>query len=65
MTSSDHPPRESDNWANPDLCPFCGVRLEDGGAGFMDHIDEAPGCKDRFEAWKEQIRGDMGGEWGG
>lgn len=65
MPSDDHPSRESDNWANPDLCPFCGTRLTDGGAGFMDHIDEASVCEERFEAWKEQIRGDMGGEWSG
>jgi hypothetical protein len=65
MTSTDHPPRESDRWANPDLCPFCGETLADGGAGFMDHIDEAPVCKERFDDWKEQISSDIGGEWGG
>lgn len=65
MTANDHPAPTSDNWANPDLCPFCGIRLEDGGAGFMHHIDDAPVCKERFDDWKEQISGDMGGEWGG
>lgn len=65
MSSSDHPPRDADNWSNPDLCPFCGVRLKDGGAGFIDHIDEATVCRDRFDAWKKRIRDDIGGEWGG
>lgn len=65
MSSPDHPPRESDNWSNPDLCPFCGAQLEDGGAGFIDHVEESPVCKDRFDAWKERIRDDIGGEWGG
>lgn len=65
MGPDDHPPRESSQWDNPDRCPFCGASLVDGGAGFMDHIEERPVCKERFEAWIEQIRGDMGGEWGG
>lgn len=49
----------------PDLCPFCGAVFSDGGIGFIDHIDDAPTCKERFEAWREQIRGDIGGEGGG
>jgi hypothetical protein len=63
--SEDHPPRDSPEWDNPDLCPFCGVDLSDGGVGFIDHIADAPGCRERFEAWRERIRDDIGGEWGG
>jgi hypothetical protein len=61
----EHPSRDSPEWDNPDLCPFCGAALSDGGIGFIDHIDDAPMCKEKFEAWREQIRGDIGGEWGG
>lgn len=65
MTSADHPPRHTDRWANPDCCPFCGTGLTDGGAGFMDHIDEKPVCANRFAAWREQIVSDIDGEWSG
>lgn len=65
MGVDDHPPRESSQWDNPDVCPFCGASLVDGGAGFMDHVAEAPVCEDRFEAWIERIRDDIDGEWGG
>lgn len=61
--ADDHPPRNSTDWENPDLCPFCGTGLSDGGIGFINHIDDAQVCKERFEAWREQIRGDIGGEW--
>lgn len=63
--TDEHPPRGSSDWANPDLCPFCGTELRDGGAGFMEHIDEESVCYDRFYAWREQIADDIGGEWGG
>lgn len=65
MGEHDHPPRDSSRWDNPDLCPFCGESLVDGGAGFMEHTEESEPCRERFEAWIEQIRDDMGGEWGG
>ena len=65
MASNDHPPRDTDSWERPDLCPFCGVELTDEGIGFVDHLDEEPLCKERFDAWKEHIRDDIGGEWSG
>lgn len=65
MPSDDHPPRDSDAWDNPDFCPFCGEALTDGGAGFVDHTGDSPRCRERFEAWKEQVRDDVGGEWSG
>jgi hypothetical protein len=61
----DHPPRDSSAWDNPDVCPFCGARLTDGGAGFMDHIAADEACRERFGAWREAVAGDIGGEWGG
>ncbi|WP_425498811.1 DUF7501 family protein [Halorubrum rubrum] len=63
--SENHPPRDSPEWDSPDLCPFCGVALSDGGIGFIDHIADAAVCEERFDAWREQIRDDIGGEWGG
>lgn len=49
----------------PDRCPFCGAVLSDGGAGFVEYIEEAPLRTERFDAWQERIREDIGGEWGG
>jgi len=65
MPAHSHPPRESDAWDNPDFCPFCGAELADAGQGFIDHIDAMPTCKERFEAWREQVRSDVGSEWSG
>ena len=66
MTAADgHPPRDAPEWDNPDHCPFCGAALTDGGGGFIDHIEESPTCGERFEAWRERIREDIGSEWGG
>jgi hypothetical protein len=63
--SYDHPEPHDSNWDDPDFCPFCGAALTNGGAGFVDHIDEFETCKQRFEDWRENIAGDIGGEWGG
>lgn len=65
MGQDTHPPRDSTNWDNPDYCAFCGVELEDGGAGFMAHVEESPECHERFEAWLENVGDDIGGEWSG
>lgn len=64
MSPSSSTDADSD-WGDPDYCPFCGAELTDGGAGFMDHVEAAPECNERFEAWLEAIRDDIGGEWGG
>jgi len=60
-----HPDEGAPNWDNPDFCPFCGAALADGGAGFMDHIEDADTCRERFETWRSNIAGDVGGEWSG
>lgn len=67
MGDHDHPTRDSTEWDNPNYCPFCGTHLTDGGAGFMSHIDEAAfaTCRTRFSEWRENVAGDVGGEWGG
>ncbi len=62
---NDHPPRDSPAWDHPDFCPFCGTALADGGAGFIDHLGNAPDCRERFEAWRAAVVDDIGGEWGG
>ncbi|MFB6078644.1 MAG: hypothetical protein ABEJ80_06680 [Halarchaeum sp.] len=61
---SDISPKEVD-WDHPEVCPWCGADVEDGGAGFMDHIEERASCKEAFEAWRENVAGDVGGEWSG
>jgi hypothetical protein len=65
MSNHSHPSPDSPDWDRPDFCPFCGRRLADGGGGFIDHLDDAPACADRFEAWREQVVDDVGGEWSG
>jgi hypothetical protein len=64
-SNNTHPPRESTEWDNPDICPFCGAALRDGGAGFIEHIETAETCRERFEGWLENISGDMGSTWTG
>ncbi|SDM96787.1 hypothetical protein SAMN04487949_3014 [Halogranum gelatinilyticum] len=53
------------NWDTPDACPFCGGHLTDGGAGFIDHIDDNPSCAEEFHDWRSMVASDMSGEWGG
>ncbi|MFB6160211.1 MAG: hypothetical protein ABEJ61_03435 [Haloferacaceae archaeon] len=52
-------------WGDPTRCPFCEEGLADGGAGFMDHIDDRPDCQDGFEQWRGRVREDMTGGWSG
>ncbi len=53
------------NWADPATCPFCGGDLPDPGAGFVDHLGESPDCESGFEVWRENVAGDVAGEWSG
>jgi hypothetical protein len=66
MSSHDHthPEEGTTDWETPDYCPFCGTGLRDGGAGFMEHIEDAPTCRERFQVWRENVASDVGGEWG-
>ncbi|RKD97174.1 DUF7501 family protein [Halopiger aswanensis] len=52
-------------WVDPIVCPFCGDELPSPGAGFVDHIDENEACEHRFDRWRTNIAGDIGGEWTG
>lgn len=63
--ASDHPSLDSPDWDSPDYCPFCGAELRDGGAGFVEHVEESDPCRRRFDEWRENIAGDVGGEWSG
>jgi hypothetical protein len=65
VSDHSHPQRDSPDWDNPDYCPFCGAPLTDGGAGFIDHVDESPPCAERFEAWRQNVAGDVAGDWSG
>ena len=60
-----HPTADEPAWDDPDFCPFCGTRLPDGGPGFIAHIEDAATCRARFDAWRENIVDDIGGEWSG
>ncbi|WP_226022794.1 DUF7501 family protein [Halomicrobium salinisoli] len=53
------------NWSDPDTCPFCGDDLVDPGAGFVDHIGESPDCEDSWSTWRDNLAGDVRGEWAG
>lgn len=53
------------NWTDPGTCPFCGSALATPGAGFVDHLEESPDCAAGFEVWRENLAGDMAGEWSG
>ncbi|WP_340101325.1 DUF7501 family protein [Salinibaculum salinum] len=67
MSDHVHPLSDAPNWDNPDYCPVCGQPLSDGGAGFVDHSQQeaTDTCQERFETWRENIAGDVNGEWGG
>lgn len=52
-------------WTDPVTCPFCGDELASPGAGFVDHISENADCKAGFDHWRENISGDLAGEWAG
>lgn len=65
MTEHSHPSPDLPDWNRPDFCPFCGAELTDGGGGFIDHLDDAPECEERFAVWRQRITEDIGGEWGG
>lgn len=55
----------SETWSDPQLCPFCETTLASPGAGFIDHLAEAPGCRREFESWRARVDDDLIGEWGG
>jgi hypothetical protein len=55
----------SRDWINPVTCPFCGDELASPGAGFVDHIHDNADCQDGFDHWRENIAGDLAGEWAG
>ena len=52
-------------WTNPVTCPFCGDDLASPGAGFVDHIDENEDCEVEFDRWRDNLAGDLAGEWSG
>ena len=65
MAEHSHPSPDSPDWHRPDFCPFCGAELTDAGAGFIDHLGDAPECEERFAVWRQWVTEDIGGEWGG
>ncbi|WP_458206425.1 DUF7501 family protein [Haladaptatus sp. NG-SE-30] len=65
MTPQTQPAQTTAEWNDPQQCPFCNAALDDGGWGFIVHIRENQPCNEEFEMWREQISGDMRGEWAG
>ncbi|MFA9518553.1 hypothetical protein ACERIT_15285 [Halopenitus sp. H-Gu1] len=63
--STDPSPTPIPNWSDPSDCPFCGTALSDPGAGFIDHLSDNDACEAGFDEWRENVAGDMGGEWSG
>lgn len=53
------------NWSDPNVCPFCETTLADPGAGFIDHLDDSPGCAAGFDVWRDNVGADIGGTWSG
>ncbi|QLC34630.1 hypothetical protein EFA46_010580 [Halarchaeum sp. CBA1220] len=62
MGESDVDPVDVD-WDDPQECPWCGAAIENGGAGFVDHIDENPECAEAFETWQETVSDDVARGW--
>lgn len=50
-------------WAGPEVCPFCGVELEDGGPAFVEHVDADPSCRAAFDRWRDRVTEDIRGGW--
>ena len=57
--------RPPTDWDDPETCPFCHASLPDGGPGFISHIDDHPRCRRDFDQWRENVAGDIKGEWAG
>lgn len=55
----------SESWSDPNRCPFCGDALASPGAGFVEHVEEAPDCAEQHGMWKENLSGDIAGGWSG
>ena len=56
-------PRDPSAWDDPTRCPFCGEGIDDGGPGFVDHLEYKNECAVAFSRWREGVSGDVGGEW--
>lgn len=52
-------------WSDPATCPFCGGALSNPGDGFIDHLADHPDCEAGFDHWRENLSGDLAGEWSG
>jgi hypothetical protein len=59
------PTANSEQWDDPNQCPFCGETLTNGGSAFMSHIRMNDPCKTEFEMWRTHVRNDINGEWSG
>ena len=65
MSQEVSPSTVAHSWDDPTRCPFCLAELESEGAGFIDHIDESPVCRQGFGTWRDEVANDVAGEWSG
>ena len=52
-------------WEDSATCPFCGDELASPGVGFVDHLSENDDCETEHDQWRENLAGDLAGEWAG
>ncbi len=62
MTSPEH---HSRSWNDTESCPFCGLPIQDPGAGFIAHTRKNPDCQSAFEGWRRRLQEDLVGGWSG
>ena len=55
-------PRDPSARADPTRCPFCGEAIDDGGPGFVDHLEYKNECAVAFSRRREGVSGDVGSE---
>jgi sarcosine oxidase delta subunit len=59
------PTASSPEWNGTRQCPFCQYELDNGGEAFIRHVDTNEECYEGFERWRDNVAGDMQGEWSG
>lgn len=58
-------PERLPTWTDPEVCPFCGAALADGGPAFIDHLEDSPACESGFQTWRGRVADDIAGGWSG
>ncbi|HEV8361723.1 MAG TPA: hypothetical protein VGR28_14835 [Candidatus Thermoplasmatota archaeon] len=48
-------------WYPPHRCMWCGIALEDPGAGFIDHAKANPDCFVQWQDFRNNMKREAGG----